>query len=78
MRRRVIGAALIIVGVMTVLLAPEHSDACGDCSNYGSSSLWNLMHWPQGWLWAFLPMVIIGVALVVSGIVLIGRVREFH
>src|SRR5215475_11528671 len=46
--------------------------------SYGSYSFWQLIHWPPGWSWAFLPMLIIGVTLVLSGIVLTGGVRELR
>ncbi len=80
MRRRVIGAALTILGVLAVVFAPLHVDAVGcDCSGpFGSYSRWDLIYWPPGWYWVHLPLLIIGVVLVVTGIVLLqGGARRF-
>jgi hypothetical protein len=63
MRRRLIGATLTIVGVLSVLLAPTWGvTGCADCvSRYDN---------------LFLPMLIIGGALLVTGIVLLVRARR--
>ena len=79
MRRRVIGATLTILGVLSVLFAPAQLDYLGGGfgSHYGSYSFWQLVHWPAGWSWALLPMLIIGVTLVLSGMVLMNKARRF-
>jgi hypothetical protein len=77
LRRRLLGAAVTTVGVFTVLFAPAHQIVCGDCPNYGSYSFQEWIHWPPGWSWAFLPMLIIGIALMVAGMVLMRRARRF-
>ncbi len=73
LRRRLIGAAVTTVGGFAALLAPTHQIICGDCPDYGSYSFWELIQWPPGWSCAFLPMLIIGVVLVVTGMVLMRR-----
>jgi hypothetical protein len=61
MRRRAIGAALLIVGGLAVLFAPWHLDAVSDSSGpFGSESRLDLIYWPPGWYWVHLPMLIIG------------------
>ncbi len=81
MRRRVIGATLTVLGVLVLLFEPvEGAMRCaGGCREQGASSWWGLVDYPAGWgdklAW---PMLIIGVALVVTGIVLLlkpGRSR---
>jgi ABC-type spermidine/putrescine transport system permease subunit II len=86
MRRRVIGAALTILGVLVLLFLPiagvggcslgiEGSDA-GGCYGY-STDWWGLIRWSQGWAHNLtLPMLITGVALVVTGIVLLVKPRR--
>ncbi len=88
MQRRVIGATLTIVGVLIALFAPvagvgscalgiEGSDA-GGCLVY-STDWWGLIHWSPGWGGKLaLPMLIIGVALVVTGIVLLIKPKRFR
>jgi uncharacterized membrane protein len=79
MQRLVIGATLTILGVLILLFAPAPGEAVGcdgGCHNYGSTSLTGLIHWPPGWYTLFLPMSIIGVALVVTGIVLLIKHRR--
>jgi hypothetical protein len=78
MRPRVVGAALTILGVLAVIFAPEQLDSVRVGLSYGSYSLWQLIQWPPGWSWAFLPMLIIGVMLVLTGIVLMGGVRDLR
>ena len=80
MRRRVIGAALTIVGVLVLLFEPV--GGVGSCPDPGFCSvqtyrLFFLISWPAGW-WdrLALPQLIIGVALVVTGIVLLVRARR--
>jgi hypothetical protein len=80
MQRR---ATLTMLGVLMLLFAPVREAAVncaaatfGECPNYGSYSRWELIHWPPGWYWLSLPMLIIGVALVVTGIGLMSR-RSF-
>ena len=81
MRRRVIGATLTVLGVLILLFAPAPGEAVGcaastgGCRNYGSTSLTGLIHWPPGWYNLSLPMLIIGVALVVTGIVLLIKAK---
>ena len=84
MRRRVIGAALTLLGLLVLLFAPVHmvqgcvySFDSGVCGVQGASSLWGLVDYPAGWrLTLALVMWIIGVALVVTGIVLLVRARR--
>jgi hypothetical protein len=80
MRRRVLGATLTILGVLSVLFAPEQVDYSVRVGllSYGSYGFWQLIQWPPGWSWAFLPMLIIGVVLVLTGIVVMGGVRELR
>jgi hypothetical protein len=76
--RRVIGAGLTILGVLAVVFVPVggvggcaecvkgyDGPLCG-CHDYGSYSFWGF-HYPPGWDKLALPMLIIGVALVVTG-----------
>jgi len=77
LRRRLIGAAVTTVGVLAVVFAPLHVDAVSESSGpFGSYSRWDLIYWPPGWYWVHLPMLIIGVVLVVTGMVLLGRARR--
>jgi uncharacterized membrane protein len=86
MRRRVIGAALTVLGVLVLLFKPAHGvSLCADsfvtgsvgCRDQGGSSLWGWVDYPPGWndtlAW---PMFIIGVVLVVTGIVLLVMRRR--
>jgi hypothetical protein len=86
MRRRVIGATLTVVGVLILLFEPvgatgicvdviEDSASAG-CRKLSANSWWGLVHWPAGWDTLFLPMLIIGVALVVIGVVLLIKRRR--
>jgi hypothetical protein len=75
MRRRVIGAGLTLLGVLSALFMPVHVEYWPKDESY---SFWELIHWPAGSSWAFLPMVIIGVALVLNGIVLMGGVTALR
>ena len=73
-----IGATLTILGVLIVFFAPvpvEAGGCDGGCHNYGSTSLTGWIHWPPGWYNLSLPMLIIGVALVVTGIVLLIKAK---
>jgi hypothetical protein len=89
MRRRVIGATLTIIGGLVLLSLPvvrvggcadciagSHNPICG-CHDYGSYSWRSLIHYPPGWgeklAW---PILIIGVALVVTGVVLLIKARR--
>jgi len=80
MRRWVIGATLTIVGVLMLLFEPI--GGVGSCPDPGFCSeqtyrLFFLITWPAGW-WdkLALPQLIIGVALVVTGIVLLIKPRR--
>ena len=86
MRRLVIGAALTILGVLVLLFVPiagvggcslgVEGSGAGGCYGY-STDWWGLIHWSQGWAHNLtLPMFIIGVALVVTGIVLLVKPRR--
>lgn len=100
MRRRVIGAALTIVGVLTVLFAPAWGVVgCASCvEGYDNpmcgcyeftTALAVPINWPTEpvgvdlrpstveWDKLFLPMLIIGVAVVGTGIVLLIKPRRF-
>jgi hypothetical protein len=80
MRRRVTGATLTILGVLVLLFEPVGGVAsCPDpgfCSEQ-TYRLFFLISWPAGW-WdrLALPQLIIGVALVVTGIVLRIKARR--
>ena len=90
MRRRMIGAALTIVGVLAVVLTPTvgvGGCGAGSASAHGpvqlpvrcfraTHSLAGLVNWPWGWDKLFLPTLIIGVALVLTGIVLLITPRR--
>ena len=55
----------------------ELGDLPGICRDYGSYSWRGLIHYPPGWEHKLaLPMLIIGVALVVTGIVLLIKPRR--
>jgi hypothetical protein len=86
MWRRVIGATLTILGVLILLFEPvgatgycadfiEDNPAAG-CHKVSANSWWGLINWPAGWDKLFLPMLIIGVVLVVTGVVLLIRARR--
>ncbi|MDR2988122.1 MAG: hypothetical protein LBV34_25135 [Nocardiopsaceae bacterium] len=72
-----IGATLVILGVLSVLFAPVLTVVgCpnpGFCREQGASDWWGLINYPPGWGKLFFPMLIIGVAFVVTGIVLLIR-----
>jgi hypothetical protein len=77
MRRRAIGAALLIVGGLAVLFAPWRLDAVSDSSGpFGSESRLDLIYWPPGWYWVHLPILIIGVVFVVTGLILVSTRPE--
>jgi hypothetical protein len=84
MRRRVIGAALTMVGVLTVVFVPvggvwqcaDFTDRAGYCREQSASDWWGLINYPAGWDKLFIPMLLIGVALVVTGIVLVVKPRR--
>jgi drug/metabolite transporter (DMT)-like permease len=83
MRRRVVGAALTVVGILMVLFAPAwgvtscpsciaiNDPACG-CQKF-TDSLVVPMRWSGDWAKLFFPMAVIGVALVVTGVVLVVK-----
>jgi hypothetical protein len=85
-RRRVIGVTLTIVGVSILLFGPGPwgvSGCPGVIGNFATRgcyeatySLSGLISWPGGWDKLFLPMLIIGVALVVTGIALMIKARR--
>jgi len=78
MRRRLIGAAPIVIGVLIMLFEPvgratEAARTCPPltiCRQVIANSWWGLIHWPAGWDTLFLPLLIFGLALVLIGIVL--------
>ena len=83
MRRRVVGAVLTVVGILVLLFRPTTGvSSCTDsfvtgsagCRDQGGSSLWGWIGYPPGWHSTLaLPMFIIGVALVVTGVVLLVK-----
>jgi len=86
MKRRVIGAALTVIGVLVLLFKPAQGvSGCADnfvtgsagCRDQGGSSLWGWVDYPPGWdsTLAWL-MFIIGVVLVLTGIVLLLKRRR--
>lgn len=77
LRRRLIGAVVTTVGILAVVFAPAHQIVCGDCPNYGSYSFQEWIQWPPGWYWVHRPMLIIGAALAVAGMILMRRARRF-
>jgi uncharacterized membrane protein len=88
MRRWVIGAALIVLGVLVLLFKPAHRViGCADnfvtgsagCRDQGGSSLWGWVDYRPGWdSMLAVPMFIIGVVLVLTGIVLLIRARRLR
>lgn len=88
-RRRLIGATLTVLGLSAVAFAPAWGvTGCASCME-GSHNPFCGCHtvingfavpinWPAGWERLFLPMLIIGVALDVTGIVLMIRARRFR
>ena len=93
MGRRVVGAALTVVGVLMVLFEPvivvtgcldciagANDPRCG-CHEQGASDWWGLVNYPPGWGRLAVPMLVIGVSLVVTGVVLLvkrSRSRRSH
>jgi hypothetical protein len=85
MGRRVIGATLAVLGALVVLFEPvgaatEAAKPCPIltiCRQVSANSWWGLIRWPAGWDKLFVPMLISGVALVLTGIVLLIRARRF-
>ena len=86
MRRRVIGATLTTLGVLMLLIEPVagvggcplfiEGKATGGCRVY-STDWWGLIHWSPWWAHKLaFPMLIIGVALVVTGVVLLIKARR--
>jgi len=81
MPRRFIGTTLTIVGVLILLFEPVGGvSSCPDpgyCSDQ-TYRLFFLISWPAGW-WdgLALPQLIIGVALLVTGVVLLVKARRF-
>ena len=77
MRRRVVGAALTVAGVLMLLFVPVVGvTSCPDpgfCHEQGASDYWGLVNYPPGWGKLAVPMALIGVALVVTGIVLLVK-----
>jgi hypothetical protein len=80
MRRRVIGAALTILGVLVLLNLPVGGVASclnpGVCREQGVSGWWGLIIYPPWWHRLAVPMLIIGIAFVVIGIVLLIMPRR--
>lgn len=86
MRPRVIGATLTILGVLVLLFEPVgatgycadfiQDNAAGGCHKVSANSWWGLINWPAGWDKLFLPLLIIGVALVAGGVVLLIKPRR--
>jgi hypothetical protein len=84
MQRQVIGATLALLGVLMLLLEPvggvgqcaDFTDRAGYCREQ-TYRLLGLINWPAGW-WdrLALPQLIIGVALVATGIVLLVKARR--
>jgi hypothetical protein len=79
-RPRLMGATLTALGVLVVLFKPyETVSLCArGCHEQGSSDWLGLINYPAGWgdglAWA---MFVIGVALVVTGIVVMIRAKRF-
>ena len=86
MGRRVVGAALSVVGVLMVLFAPAwgvtscpsciaieigHNPACG-CHTV-ITALAVPINWPAGWDKLLFPMAFIGITLVATGVVLLAK-----
>jgi len=80
MLRRLIGAAITILGVLLVLFVPVggviNCPNPGFCHEQGASDYWGLINYPAGWDTLAVPMLIVGVALVVTGIVLMVKHRR--
>jgi hypothetical protein len=78
--RRVIGAGLTILGVLMVLFEPVVGvTGCPDpgfCHEQAASDYWGLINYPPGWDTLAVPMLIVGAALVVTGIVLMRKARR--
>lgn len=87
MRRRVIGATLTILGLLAVAFAPgggvtqcvdcvrDFDDSICGCHTF-TNSLVVPITWTGNWDKLFLPTLVIGVALVATGIVLLVRARR--
>ena len=88
MRRRVIGGTLTMLGVLLVLFEPvivvtmcadcvagAHGSTCG-CHEQGASDWWGLINYPPRWDKLAVPMLIIGIAFVVTGIVVLIKPRR--
>jgi hypothetical protein len=79
-QRRLVGATLLVLGMLILLFEPVGrtggcADFHGGCRDFSSDSWWGLVHWPPGWYKLFVPLLIVGVALLVGGIVLIKASR---
>ena len=87
MRRRVVGAALTVVGVLMLLFMPaggvtqcadcfkDFDDAICGCHTF-TNSLVVPLTWRGDWDKLGWPMALIGVALVVAGVVLLVKRRR--
>jgi drug/metabolite transporter (DMT)-like permease len=80
MRRRVVGAALTVVGVLMLLFVPVggviNCPDPGFCHEQAASDYWGLVNYRPGWGKLAVPMALIGVALVVTGVVLLVKHRR--
>jgi hypothetical protein len=87
MRRRVIGATLTIVGLLAVAFAPAGGvTQCVDCirdfddpicgCHTFTNSLAVPLTWSGYWDKLFFPMAIVGLALAVTGIILLIKARR--
>jgi sugar phosphate permease len=80
-RRSREGVTISILGILILLFEPvgaagSCSDFGGGCSNLSANSWWGFIHWPAGWDEFFLPMMMIGIALIVAGVLTLIKARR--
>lgn len=81
MRGRLMGATLLMLGMLVLLVAPIRgvagcADFGGGCRSYGWYSWRSLVHWPSWGNKLLVPMAVVSVGLFTIGIVLLMKSRR--